>query len=105
MSPHYYGIRIAEACKLAGLPRWSPNQLRHAGATRIREQIDLEAAQVFLGHSSAPTTEIYAAKNLKAAAEVGKTSSARRSSPCGQPIACRLGLLTTHPLRCSRLGM
>jgi len=39
---------------------WSPNQLRHAAATKIRQQHGLEAAQAILGHSRASTTELYA---------------------------------------------
>lgn len=39
---------------------WSPNQLRHSAATKIRAQFGLEAAQATLGHSAADTTLIYA---------------------------------------------
>ncbi|MBQ2849213.1 MAG: site-specific integrase, partial [Thermoguttaceae bacterium] len=43
-----------------GVPSWSPNQLRHAAATEIREKLGLEVARIVLGHSSTSTTEIYA---------------------------------------------
>jgi integrase len=70
-----YRRAIALACLRAGIPEWTPNQLRHAGATRIREQASLDAAQVILGHSTIATTQIYAERNLEAAikiaAEVG----------------------------------
>ncbi len=70
-----YARAIRKACKLAGIPAWSPNQLRHSGATRIRQQASLDAAQVILGHSSLQMTETYAERNLEAAlriaAEVG----------------------------------
>jgi integrase len=77
--PHFtaagYGVTIRRACLEAGIKPWSPNRLRHSGATRIREQMSLDAAQVILGHSSISTTQVYAEKNLtaalKIAAEVG----------------------------------
>ena len=39
---------------------FSPNQLRHAAATIVRQQYGLEAAQIVLGHAKRSTTEIYA---------------------------------------------
>lgn len=52
--------------------RWSPNQLRHTAATKIRDEYGLEAAQVVLGHSSADTTQIYAERDLTLAAKVAQ---------------------------------
>lgn len=70
-----YGEAIRTACRRGGIPEWSPNQLRHSGATRIRQQASLDAAQVILGHSNISMTETYAERNLDAAlriaAEVG----------------------------------
>jgi integrase len=76
ISPAFYRNAVYRACKKAGIENpWSPNQLRHSAATRIREQASLDAAQIILGHSSVQTTQIYAEKNLaaalKIAAEVG----------------------------------
>lgn len=51
---------VKRACKRAKLEPWSPNQIRHAAASRIRKEIGLEAARAVLGHSSAQVTEIYA---------------------------------------------
>jgi len=51
---------VQKSCDLAGVPLWTPLQLRHAAATRLRDQMGLEASRVVLGHSSAATTEIYA---------------------------------------------
>ena len=56
--------------------RWTPHQLRHTAATRIRAQYGLEAAQLMLGHSSAMITDaVYAerdqSKILAIAREVG----------------------------------
>ncbi len=47
--------------------RWQPNQLRHTVATRIRQQVGLEAAQAVLGHSSVLPTQIYAKRDEQAA--------------------------------------
>jgi integrase len=85
-----YGHAIQRACELAfGMPKelrriskklddaerkrllrtaaewreghcWSPNQLRHLAATRIRAAYGIEAARVILGHASIATSEIYA---------------------------------------------
>jgi integrase len=52
--------------------RWSPNQLRHALATRVRRDFDLDAAKTLLGHSQIGTTQIYAEKDRKRAIEVAK---------------------------------
>jgi integrase len=51
---------------------WSPKQLRHAAATKIRRQFGLEAAQVVLGHSQANVTELYAQRDLALAARVAQ---------------------------------
>jgi integrase len=42
--------------------RWTPNQLRHAAATRIRKVAGLEMARVVLGHSTIGVTEAYYAE-------------------------------------------
>ncbi len=52
--------------------RWAPNQLRHAAATEVRREFGLEAAQVVLGHASANTTQIYAARDLQKGVEVAR---------------------------------
>jgi integrase len=42
--------------------RWSPNQLRHAAATRIRRVAGLEMARAVLGHSTMAVTEAFYAE-------------------------------------------
>lgn len=64
-----YARAIARACLTAGVAHWSPNQLRHTVATRVRAEIGLEAAQVVLGHSRADVTQIYAERNAELARE------------------------------------
>jgi integrase len=60
---------------LPPVPRWAPNQLRHAFGTDVRRRFGLEAAQVVLGHSRADVTQVYAERDQglaeRVAAEVG----------------------------------
>ena len=65
-----YARVITRACEKAGVDHWSPNQLRHAGATEVRNEYSLDQAQAALGHSHASTTEIYAKINFEKAAKV-----------------------------------
>lgn len=63
-------VRLEKATAWRNSFCWSPNQLRHTGATRIREAFGLEGAQVVLGHSDAATTEIYAERDYALAAKI-----------------------------------
>ena len=65
-----YRTAIQRACDRAGIPHWSPNQLRHNAATRLRKEFGIEAARVVLGHSSAAVTEIYAEVDKLKAADI-----------------------------------
>lgn len=66
-----YRRAIARGCQQAGIPRFSPQQIRKAFAVKIRNAVDLEAAQVLLGHSSARTTEqFYAGSNIEAGMKI-----------------------------------
>jgi integrase len=65
-----YRQAIVRACHKAGVPPWSPLQLRHAAATAIRARYGLEAAQAVLGHAKPDTTLIYAERDLARAREV-----------------------------------
>lgn len=55
-----YRNAIARACRAAHTRHWTPNQLRHAAATKIRTEFGVEYAQVILGHSDVRVTQIYA---------------------------------------------
>jgi integrase len=68
----FYNQSLDAACKKAGIPKWSPNQLRHTGGTEVRNKFGLEYAQAVLGHSSAKITEIYAKSSFDKAAMVAK---------------------------------
>jgi integrase len=65
-----YAARIRAACKAAGIPIWSPNRLRHAAGTKVRQQYGLEGAQVILGHAKADVTEIYAERDTERARQI-----------------------------------
>lgn len=67
-----YRQAIERACKRAGVPKWTPNQLRHSRATEVREQYGLEGSQTALGHERANVTEIYAERNDKLARQIAK---------------------------------
>ena len=70
-----YGKAIRRGCQAAGVPAWTPNQLRHAAATRIRKECGLDAARAVLGHTSTDVTEVYAQldqrKSQQVMAELG----------------------------------
>ena len=67
--------RAIEAGAIAKDDKWTSHQLRHTAATLARSIGGLEGAQVYLGHSHASTTEIYAetneAKGRQIAAAIG----------------------------------
>lgn len=46
---------------------WSPNQLRHTSATKIRKKFGLEVAAIILGHSKLETSQVYAERDREAA--------------------------------------
>ena len=61
---HSYRTAVQRACRRAGIPVWSPRQLRHTRATLIRRAYGLEAARAVLGHADTRITEIYAERDL-----------------------------------------
>ena len=65
-----YGSAVRRACKVAGIPLWSPNRLRHNAATNIRREFGIEKVRTVLGHSSAVTSEIYAEMDFDSAREI-----------------------------------
>lgn len=64
-----YCRAVLRACRAAGVAEWSPGQLRHSAATRFRERFGLELTRVLLGHDLTSTSELYAEKPMRAAAE------------------------------------
>jgi integrase len=67
-----YRRAIHRACDTGKLERWSPNQLRHARGTEVRDTFGLEHAQAALGHASANMTEHYAAVGRQRGLEVAE---------------------------------
>jgi len=64
-----YCHAIAKACLKAGIPRWSPNQLRKTRATEIRESFGLEASAALCGHSAEVNARHYSSPSYKLAVE------------------------------------
>ncbi|AMV36850.1 tyrosine-type recombinase/integrase [Planctomyces sp. SH-PL62] len=54
--------------------RWSPLQLRHAAATRIRRLYGLEASQAVLGHAKMDVTQVYAERLDDLAKEIARAT-------------------------------
>lgn len=72
-----YGKAIKYACRAAGVEHWHPHQLRHAAATRLRQQFKgkgLDVARAVLGHRSLGMADHYAELDLALAIEAAKKS-------------------------------
>jgi integrase len=67
-----YGRAIRRACEKAGIEAWSPNQLRHSLATRVRKRYGLEAVQVMLGHAKADVSQVYAERDNELARRIAR---------------------------------
>lgn len=65
-----YETAVARACRRAGVPRWSPNRLRHNCATRVRRLYGLDGAAAVLGHRLGTVTEVYAEADLRKALDI-----------------------------------
>jgi integrase len=65
-----YRKAIERACDKAEVPVFTPNQLRHSLATRLRREFGLEATGAVLGHSDLSTSQIYAQKDAALASKV-----------------------------------
>jgi integrase len=67
---------VERACERAGVPVFTPHQLRHLAATEIRAEFGPEVARAILGHTLASMTEVYSREvdrqlALKAVARFG----------------------------------
>jgi integrase len=65
-----YAQAIRRACETAGVPHWTPNQLRHSKATELRKVFGLDGAGAVLGHSKLETTQIYAERSAELASRI-----------------------------------
>ena len=62
-SSYHHAVHNAiQAANRAGVdvPHWTPHQLRHTAATRIRKEMGLDAARAVLGHRNMRITDDYA---------------------------------------------
>jgi integrase len=70
-----YRAAVVRACKQAGVPRWTPHQLRHSVGTWVRSEYGIEGAQIVLGHRKCDVTQVYSerdeAKALQIAEAIG----------------------------------
>lgn len=65
-----YRRAVERACRKAGVPRWSPLQVRHTAGTAIRARYGVEGAQVVLGHAEVTVTQLYAERDENLARRV-----------------------------------
>jgi len=66
-----YGRAIRRACEAADVPTWSPNQLRHNAATRLRREHGIDLARTILGHRlGSAITEVYAEANMERVVDI-----------------------------------
>jgi integrase len=68
----YYRRHVAGICKRLGVPRFSPNALRHGHLTRVRKLFGLDAARARGGHTTVTTTQIYAQTDLDSVSEIAR---------------------------------
>ena len=54
------GIKRSRKADESDMPDFTPHQLRHTAATKIRKLFGLDASRAVLGHSTTDVTEIYA---------------------------------------------
>lgn len=66
----YHGL--ARACRKAGVPHFSPYQVRHRAFEDVDLKFGLDAAQHIGGHSSPQTTRRYAKRSFTQAAKVAR---------------------------------
>jgi integrase len=74
LGDHYrtdtYYHAVAKACELAGVPVWGVGRLRHSFASRLDRIAGIAATSTAMGHASIATTEIYAERNIRQAADL-----------------------------------
>ncbi len=67
-----YRNAIKRVTTKLGVVDWSPHQIRHSKATRIRSMYGVEAAQQTLGLASIDTAQIYAETREAQAKKIAK---------------------------------
>ena len=69
---HAYRRAIHNACDVAGVPRWSPNRLRHNGLTKAARIGGREGARVIGDHKDRRSTDRYVEDHHELADEIAK---------------------------------
>ena len=69
-----YRQAIQKAAVKAGVPKWSPYQMRHATAQVVRDALGPVATQALLGHARLSTTEVYSGPTETLAIEAAKAA-------------------------------
>lgn len=64
-----YRQLVERANRKHKIPHWTPAQIRHSFATRMRQTAGIDVVQVLMGHRHRSTTEIYALPDCAAAIE------------------------------------
>jgi len=64
------GVTGVDAERWRKQHHWHPHQLRHNAATELRKAFGIDVAQTILGHRSLQVTEVYAERDMAAAARV-----------------------------------
>ena len=82
-------VAVKRACKRAGVPRFTPRDLRRTAATRIRSRLTKEAAKMILGHVSTDTTEIYLLDEVKESMKVAKQLDRAQEAEAKEPTKLR----------------
>ena len=69
-----YRRAIQYAAKHAGVPKWTPYQIRHLTACEVRDAIGIEAVSALLGHTTTQMSEHYAKLSKRAAIQAAGAS-------------------------------
>lgn len=67
-----YRRALQRAAKEAGIPVWTPYEIRHLVGTMVAETLKLENAKALLGHSDLATTQRYSKATVRQAIEASK---------------------------------
>jgi integrase len=67
-----YRRALVDAAEAAGVKAWTPNQLRHALATRVRMLKGAAAVQDLLGHASLNQQQVYVDDSLERAKRIAR---------------------------------
>lgn len=61
---------VQRACTQAGVPTWTPRQLRKTFATEVRREYGAEAVKLLLGHTGTGLIELYSDRDKSKAHDI-----------------------------------